>query len=400
MFKLNTQLEQIFHEAYKLTLQNSYPRTLGIKPFLHKAGLLDFKSKTQKFNSPQIPIVDIRSPCEYEKGHIPGAINLPLFLDNERAELGTIYKFQSKETAIERGLKIAINRISSMLEKTDALAVDKRILVHCFRGGMRSSSFAHLLSLLGYDCWALEGGYRTFKQWTREAFWEDELSVPEHNRIVILSGRTGVGKTEILNVLQQKYNAQVLDLERLGHHKGSVFGGLGQVQPSNEIFVHRIVFEWLGMDKRQPIFIEDEGAQVGNLFVPIKFYERVCSAPIVLRVDLDQEIRIKRLVEEYKVHPKDDLITAVKCIQKRLGNENTETTIKLIENGDYTAACRILLAHYDVAYDLSFSRKLSNHVGAANSSINPMNYLQLTSTSVQDNAKEIYAYVQNAISRL
>jgi tRNA 2-selenouridine synthase len=173
--------------------------------------------------------IDVRSEKEYGHGHIPGAVNLPLFSDEERVVIGTIYKNSGREASVLKGLEIAGPKLAGFVKKLHKITDQKDILVHCWRGGMRSESMAWLFGQAGYKAHVLEGGYKAYRRFIRE-----ELSRPL--TYIILGGLTGSGKTELLHMLGRA-GEQILDLEKLACHKGSVFGGLGQPgQPANEQF--------------------------------------------------------------------------------------------------------------------------------------------------------------------
>ena len=177
-------------------------------------------------------VLDVRSPVEFMKGHIPGAHSVPLLHDAARAEVGTLYKQQGREAAIDRGLQLAAPTLEHLVATAKRCAVDGQLLVYCARGGLRSRSVLQLLEKEGLQCQLLASGYKGYRQWVRNT-----LAV--HQQVTLLGGRTGVAKTEVLHVMARK-GAQIVDLEGLAGHRGSVFGGLGlPKQPSNQLFENR-----------------------------------------------------------------------------------------------------------------------------------------------------------------
>ena len=199
----------------------------------------------------ELPIVDVRTPAEFEQGHIPGAHNIPLFSNEERAVVGTLYKKQGKDIATIKGLEFVGPNMANFAKQAKKLAVDNKILVHCWRGGMRSASMAWLFNTVGLDAQTLEGGYKAYRQYIRASFeWP--------YKVVILGGLTGSGKTDILKEMH-KMGAQFVDLEGTAHHRGSSFGQIGQgTQPTNEQFENNLAEVWIKQDAEEIIWLEDE----------------------------------------------------------------------------------------------------------------------------------------------
>jgi tRNA 2-selenouridine synthase len=226
------------------------------------------------------PIVDVRSPSEFNSGHIPGAFNIPLFDDKERAAVGTKYKKEGRLPAILEGLKYSGPAMSSKLEKALKIAQKGRIMVHCWRGGMRSEAMAWLFSLGGIETEVLEGGYKSYRHHILES-----LSVKR--KMIVLGGMTGSSKTHILRYLKTS-GQQVVDLEGLANHKGSAFGALGQpAQPSTEHFANILFNDLKQITEDLPVWIEDESRNIGSIFIPDGFYLNMQDSPsVILRMDL------------------------------------------------------------------------------------------------------------------
>jgi tRNA 2-selenouridine synthase len=196
----------------------------SLQVMVNKLTAIEFLEKAR-----ENPVVDVRSQKEYKQGHIPGALNLPLFNDDERAIIGTLYKNSGKETSVLKGLELVGPKLTGFIKQLRSLVSGKEILVHCWRGGMRSESMAWLFEVAGYHVSLLDGGYKAYRKFIREA-------VEGPFNFIILGGNTGSGKTEILKALSDAAE-QVLDLEAIARHKGSVYGGLGFTdQPTEEKF--------------------------------------------------------------------------------------------------------------------------------------------------------------------
>jgi tRNA 2-selenouridine synthase len=301
-----------------------------------------------------LPVFDVRSPGEYKQAHFPGAYSLPLFTDEERAVVGTLYKQQGKQKAIKTGLDYFGGRMRSMVEQVEAVLKERNkqqpashtekppIIVHCWRGGMRSAGVAWLLDLYGFQVYSLVGGYKAFRQWVLQRF-----ELPYQCRI--LGGYTGSGKTAVLKALAQK-GSTVIDLEALAHHKGSAFGALGEPeQPTQEQFENLLALQ-LHQNKANTCWLEDESQRIGKLNIPHPFWRTMRQAPVFF-LKIPFEERLHHIVREYSGHEKERYVNAIIRIQKRLGPNETKTAIHFLLDDDYTACFRILLMYYDKTYD-------------------------------------------------
>lgn len=291
----------------------------------------------------ELPLIDVRSPGEYKKGHIPEAHSIPLFEDDERAEVGTVYVRQSREKAIELGYKFVTPKLQQFIDKSEALSPDKKVVVHCWRGGMRSASFAqHLLDNGFREVYTIKGGYKAFRNYVLKTF--------DHPfKLNILGGYTGSGKTEILKQLQTR-GEQVVDLEGLAHHKGSAFGGIGQeVQPTVEQFENNLFEAFQQLDFKQPIWLEDESHNIGRVQIPINLFRQIRELPLIF-LDIPAEERAVKLVAEYGQCEADELAAAIQRIHKRLGGLAVKNALQYIEEGNYYEVTKIALFYYDKAY--------------------------------------------------
>jgi tRNA 2-selenouridine synthase len=292
--------------------------------------------------SRQTPVIDVRSPAEYQKGRIPGALNIPLFSNEERAKVGTSYVQKNREEAYLLGLEIAGPKLKMFANEALKIALEKKLLVHCWRGGMRSKSMAWLFDQMGIKTYTLKGGYKAYRRFVLEWFNKPP-------RLIVLGGMTSSGKTEILHELK-KLGQQVLDLEGIAHHRGSAFGGLGKVeQPTQEQFENQLFTILQSFDYEDIIWVEDESISIGRTQLPKQWYQYMQQSPAIFLL-CDKVVRVKRLVKEYAVFPSDLLAESIRKINKRLGGDNTKLALEALAKGDYCKVADITLQYYDKAY--------------------------------------------------
>ncbi|PLX90792.1 MAG: tRNA 2-selenouridine(34) synthase MnmH [Desulfuromonas sp.] len=304
------------------------------------------------------PVFDARTPGEYVKAHIPGAYNLPLFSDEERHQIGILYKAQGREVAVLRGLEMVGPRLTDYIARVKETTDSREILIHCWRGGMRSSSLAWLLDTAGYRVGLLQGGYKAYRrqvQTTLAAPWP----------LLILSGMTGSGKTELLQMLARR-GEQVLDLEGLASHRGSAFGAIdGLAQPTTEQFENDISAQLQTLVANKPIWVEDESRRIGRAVINEAFYQQMRKAPAV-RIDVPREQRVERLCTDYGSEAPEKLADAVTNISKRLGGEQARATLQAIANGDIASAAHAILDYYDKTYLFGLSQRDQQRIIALN----------------------------------
>ena len=329
----------------------------------------------------QHPVFDVRSPGEYNHAQIPGAYSLPLFTDEERKIVGTAYKQQSREAAIKIGLDFFGVKMKSIIEETESIVSrfsfpvtgsplkepknlmapneqqeTRNVLVHCWRGGMRSAGVAWLLDLYGFKVYTLVGGYKAYRKWVLAQFEKDY-------NFNIIGGYTGSGKTLLLHELK-KQNQTVIDLEALANHKGSAFGAIGEkAQPKQEMFENSLaqaLAEVRNMksemnaisDLRLPssiVYLEDESQRIGNLQIPMPLWTTMRKSPVYF-LDIPFAKRLEYITEEYGKFEKENLADAILRIQKRLGGLATKEAMGYLEEGKYRESFRILLNYYDKWY--------------------------------------------------
>jgi tRNA 2-selenouridine synthase len=307
------------------------------------------------------PVLDVRSPGEYAHAHIPGAQSLPLFGDEERVVVGTAYKQQNREKAIKIGLDYFGVKMRPMVEEVEALFAaakkkgpvdgeeqeEKAVLVHCWRGGMRSAGVAWLLDLYGFKVYTLVGGYKAYRNWVLQQF-------EKQYNFNILGGYTGSGKTLVLKELKVK-GKPIIDLEGLAHHKGSAFGALGELpQPKQEMFENLLAGALAdhlnnNPNENNPVFLEDESQRIGNLTIPNQIWLQMRNSPVYF-LDIPFEERLNYLTEEYGGFEKEKLVNATIRIQKRLGGLETKNAINHLLENNVGECFRILLKYYDKGY--------------------------------------------------
>lgn len=290
----------------------------------------------------EAPILDIRSPGEYEHGHIPGGHSFPLFTNEERAEIGTIYKQIGQKEAILRGFEITGPKMAEFIRKAKAFQADE-LRLYCWRGGMRSESMSWLLSQYGFNTYVLEGGYKAYRNHLL-SFFKQPL------RLCIISGNTGSSKTKLLNALAAK-GEQVIDLEGLANHQGSSFGKYKEgFKPETEHFQNLLLDHCKNFDLDHPIWVEDEGKRVGKVSIIDGLYEQMQQSPH-FEIEMSLNDRLDHLVNEYGKLSKNQLIEATVAIRKKLGFDQADMAVRHIEADQLREAATIILTYYDRRYD-------------------------------------------------
>jgi len=294
-------------------------------------------------------VVDVRSEGEFGEGHIPGAINIPILNNEERKEVGTDYKKKGQKDAIMTGFRLIGPRLTSIIEHAEQVAEGKELLVHCWRGGMRSNYFCQFVTMARLKAKSLSGGYKTYRHAALESF---KLPL----KLKVIGGSTGSGKTEVLRALAGR-GEQVLDLELLAHHKGSVFGGLMQPkQPTTEQFQNNLFEQIMRLDTSRTVWIEDESLAIGRIFLPLDFWNTMSDSPVV-EIDVDRGMRIERLVKEYGPADRDEFLELMGKIVKRLGGQHYNAAREKLLAGDMHSTIEILLTYYDKAYQFGLEKK-------------------------------------------
>ena len=303
-----------------------------------------------------LPLFDVRSPSEFAHGHIPGALNLPLFSDAERAAVGTAHAKNGTESAIDLGLTLIGSQLADKLTLARQMARGCReIRLHCWRGGMRSQSMAWLLETGGFRVHLLQGGYKAYR-----AQVQTDLRQPRP--LLVLGGMTGCGKTEILLAMREQ-GGQVIDLEGLANHRGSAFGGIGLgAQPSNEQMENSLHTLWIHLDLSRPVWLEDESQRIGTVNLGADFFQHIEQGKLV-EVALPAEQRISRLQKLYTSgNCTEELLLCLERLQKRLGRETCLRCQQAVREGAYREAIAGILGYYDKAYGRQIAYREKNLV--------------------------------------
>lgn len=302
---------------------------------------------------PTVQFIDVRSPVEFSQGHIPGAINIPLFSDAERAEIGTIYKQVDQEKALALGEEIASPKVEGILKQLRAL-LPADLVIYCWRGGKRSGEICRLVNEAGITARRIYGGYRAYRRGIRAC-------IEQPRKLLILGGKTGSGKTAILQGLRAQ-GLQVIDLEGLANHKGSVFGHINEEpQPTTEQFENVFHEELQWLDPEQTLLLENESYVIGSVHLPPPLLLQMRAAPLLI-ITVPMEARIDRLVEEYSTTDRQELIDACHRIAQKLTQPKLLKVIGFIENNDLRSACGDLLGYYDHYYNRGIDKRKNQEI--------------------------------------
>lgn len=321
--------------------------------------IIKVNARTFLAHAKSCAVFDVRSPSEFAYGHIPGAFSLPIFTDEQRKEIGTTYKQVSRKDAIKIGLGYFGPRLNSYIKTVEevlAKHTEKKVLVHCWRGGMRSESMAWLLNFYGFEVVLLEGGYKAYRNETLTL-----LQLPF--KFLVLGGFTGSGKTEILQLLKRHH--PVINLEELASHKGSSFGALGmKEQPSQEYFENLLAHELSAyyqlsdsdeFIQPQPIWIENESQRIGSISMPNAFYQQIQQGQL-FSIDIPFLHRLNYIIGYYGRFKQKDLISSILRIQKKLGGLDAKNAINFLLEDNTLACFEILLKYYDRQYTESHKK--------------------------------------------
>lgn len=295
-------------------------------------------------------VVDVRSPSEFLQGHVPNAVNIPLFSDEERAVVGTLFKRASPEKALLKGLDFVGRKMSKFIGLAKKAAPNRALIVYCWRGGKRSGSLSWLFDLAGFDVKVVEGGYKAYRALASQLYENQEIMLCR------IGGKTGTGKTEILQHLEN-LGEQIIDLEKLAHHKGSAFGELGETPaPTTEQFENNLYAAFSKLDLSKRIWVENESRGIGKIFIPQSFWD-MFSKGSLCNIHIPHDLRIKRLVVDYANFPKEELVKSFFSIEKKLGGQNMQAAQEAIENDDFGKAAEIALVWYDKTYNFGKEKK-------------------------------------------
>lgn len=306
-------------------------------------------------------VIDVRSPAEFAEDHAPGAVNLPVLSNEERAQVGTIYVQESRFLARKIGAAHIARNVAHHLET--ALADQGggfRPLIYCWRGGQRSGAMATILSQVGWRTALLAGGYRTYRRHVTARLYDSALPI----RPILLDGPTGCGKTELLARVAER-GVQVLDLEGLAEHRGSLFGGLGRPQPSQKLFESRLLSALEALDPARPVLVEAESSKVGERMVPPALWHAMAAAP---RIDVaaPPEARARYLVQAYReiIADRSQMEEAFARLPTHPGRRRLADWRALADAGDFEAlALAVMELHYDPSYARASRRDVRPRLG-------------------------------------
>ena len=289
-----------------------------------------------------IPIVDVRAPVEFTKGHIPGAVNIPLLTNEDRHQVGLCYRRNGHHAAVHLGLQLVGPRMADLAQMGVETAVNGEIAVYCQRGGKRSQSLSWLWSQMGLTVHRLDGGYKSFRKWVGQT-----LEVPR--TYVLLAGSTGVGKTAYLHLLTQ-VGEKVVDLEGLAHHKGSAFGAIGeQSSPVQGHFENKLAMQLWSYGEGSPIWMEAESRRIGNCQIPDPVYMEM-KRSYRIYIDCSRPQRVTRLCTDYQSASIEEIERALAAIRKRLGSELYNQALKDLYAHNRAGVVATVLDYYDRRY--------------------------------------------------
>lgn len=306
----------------------------------------------EALNLEKVIFIDVRTESEYEEDHILNAINMPLFMNDEHKEVGTIYKMLGKHEAIQKGFDYVSYKLKDMYLELSKLANEyDNMVVYCARGGMRSGSITNVISSLGINVYQLEGGYKSYRNFVLDYF---EIAM-DKKKLISVHGLTGVGKTDLLHMLEDK-GIDILDLEGLAKNSGSIFGFItfDVKSPSQKMFETEI-FEKLYFSKEDLIFVESESKRVGHNSVPNEIYESMVGDCYHIILEVNLKNRVERLCRDY-IYSKneeniDDLKECINKFRKRLSNKVIDEYLELLDTKKYEEVVeRYLIEYYDPLY--------------------------------------------------
>ncbi|MBS3170078.1 tRNA 2-selenouridine(34) synthase MnmH [Candidatus Woesearchaeota archaeon] len=326
----------------------------------------------EALKEPGIVFLDTRTPQEFAEDHVLSAVNLPLLSNEERAVVGTIYKQVSQEKAIEQGIEFFSKKMPLFIKEASRYK-DKKIIVYCWRGGMRSRTVTSLLESFDYNVRQLEGGYKKYREYVRERLYNYPLTA----KFIVLCGLTCTGKTDLLQKLSPS-----LDLEGLAQHRGSLYGAVGLQPRTQKMFENLLLRRLDELKDADYIFVEGEGRKIGDLMIPAVLWKAMNSGTKIL-ISRDFDLRAKAAVEEYL---KEENIPKIKevtqSLWKVIGKKNKEEVLHALEEKDYVRAVKILLRDY---YDLLYGHTLRGIQFSA----------EINSDSIEKAVAEIHRFVQS-----
>lgn len=297
-------------------------------------------------------LIDARSPKEFEESPIPGAVNIPALLDDERAEVGTAYVRESSEKAKEIGIEKISKRLPEIFREINELSKKyDKLVFYCARGGMRSSSLEAIFYALKYKTLKLEGGYKAYRNYIMEHLPEKN----ENIKYVVLHGRTGVGKTKILEKLAER-GYSVMDLEKMADHKGSFFGGLCEAKKQSQKRLESEIYECLSENRSGYVLVESESKRIGDVYLPEIIHDSILNGYHLI-IDTSMGNRVKIIMEDYAGASTEELKECLDKVGRYISKERYDAYSSLLEEGKIAELSEILMdKYYDPLYDVSINK--------------------------------------------
>ena len=317
--------------------------------------------------------IDVRSPGEFEEDHIPGAVNLPIFNNEERKEVGTIYKVIGRGEAVIRGTEIGGRRIGDIINTVTGFK-ERDIVISCARGGMRSGAVASLISSLGIKTYKLKDGYKSYRRYVMNMLNNTAINPP----LFVIQGLTGAGKTEIIKLISNS-----IDIEGLAGHRSSVFGGIGLIQSSQKAFETGLCRRLVKLADAPYIVIEGESRKVGNLHIPDNIFMQMRKSPAIY-VDTPMNRRVAIIKKEYdRFHDHERVISIVKSLKNKMSAAKIDKLLTLYESERVDEFIEMLLLEY---YDALYGYTLKK-----------MNYIAVVknNNTTESAAESIIAIIEN-----
>ena len=315
---------------------------------------IKYEDLKNKLHSGDYLIIDVRTPLEFAEETVPGAINIPIFTNEERAEVGTAYAHESVDRAKMLGIEAVSRRLPEMFAEILELSKTYPHLVFfCARGGFRSSSIVNLLRSLKIGALKLDGGYKAYRAFINEKLPKEADPV----ELIVLYGNTGTGKTQVLDALRAQ-GADVLDLEACANHRGSTLGAVGLGEPNSQKMFESLLYDELSKRKTNLVFTEGESKRIGRSVIPDYIFEKIKGGQHV-RVTAPMETRIKNIMADYIYETDDELIEALNHLRKWVGNDSIDRYIAEIRNGDYEVVVEELMRDY---YDPMYEHNPKNYI--------------------------------------
>lgn len=325
--------------------------------FYKKTGNMITRISIEEFLtlSKDIPVFDVRTPAEYEKGHFPLANSLPLFSNEDRHHIGLTYKEKGKYEATLKGLELVSPRLKELVTEVDKNHFPKQVLLYCWRGGMRSGSVGWLLEFTGHRVFTLDGGYKSWRKYVYQQLGK----LPP---LLVLGGYTGSSKSEILTELSSQNTAVIL-LEKLANHKGSAFGFIGEgFQPTQEHFDNLLAWELSQVSSENYLFLEDESNYIGHVQIPSFLWKSIRQSRVIF-LEIPLTLRVEHVVKQYgNIEPKL-LAKGILKIREKLGNVDTDHALNLLQENKLIELAEFLLKrYYDPAYEYGVSKRPKENI--------------------------------------